>query len=70
MDGVFRRPPVFLHVFREPPKPGSPARRGPYAERGGGASERRGAPGFDQRLIEVSDLDNVNDRYENECVGD
>ena len=67
MDGVFRRPPVFLHVFWEPQKPGSPARRGPYAERGGGSSERRGAPGFDQRF-EVSDLDN--DRYENECVGD
>ena len=69
MDGVFRRPPVFLHVFWAP-KTWEPRAARTLRGARGGASERRGAPGFDQRLIEVSDLDNVNDRYENECVGD
>ena len=64
---MFRRSPVFLHVFC--PKTWEPRAARTLRGARGGASERRGAPGFDQRLIEVSDLDN--DRfYENECVGD
>ena len=63
-------PRCFCMCFGSPKNLGAPRGEDLTRSAGGGASERRGAPGFDQRLIEVSDLDNVNDRYENECVGD